>query len=170
MGEYSNVYSPSSTAVRYGFAIGSEKVSFGFAGITAFDGYKNGSDFNIGFLLNPAEVFSLGATLMRLSGGPNEVGLGASFAAGKGFALICDTTIHLTDWSGYARVALKPGIKVGTKDAAIALTYGTDYSEQIDKDVGISVSATLGTSSLIEGYYNHGGEHYNYGVSLGMGF
>lgn len=163
--DHDSYFSSARTGARYGLAVGTEKMSFGFSGYSILRN-GSGSYFNLGLLLNPGEELSFGAVMKGLGSGYNEFGLGATFAAGKGFAIVLDGVAN----SDFSQKSIKPGIKVGTQSAALSVSYGTDYTQSFDYYWTFAGSTQIDKSVLLEFYYNYGSYLYNYAMSCSVSF
>jgi hypothetical protein len=156
--------SPSSTSLFYGLGISAGSgFSVGLSGRTGISN-AGGTGINAGVLYAGSLPFRLGATVMGISSGVNEWGLGIAGKVGP-VDLLLDSAYN----PGSESVGLKPGIKIGNADAALSLSYGfveATGTTQLADGFTAGAGFKLGPST-IQLYYNEFATFYA-AVTVGL--
>ncbi len=158
---------PSASRAYYGLAVASQALhlSLGAAGFTPISP-SGDSTFNLGVSIEPSPGVRLAATARDVSSGPDEYGVGLAVSASNDVDLVGDATFD----GDYKRPAVSPGIRVGSQQAALTVSYGfrldsktSFHSEEIREGVALAGGIRLGTSANLQVYYN---QMSKYGATL----
>jgi hypothetical protein len=145
----------------YGVAVGTPTFSLGVAGKTGLVN-SSGSTFNVGTLFSVGSETRVGLTARGIDNGVNEWGAGVDFKLGQGADLVFDAAAD----QNLHNPQVKPGLKVGSNEAALTISYGTGAREEFADGFSAGASFQFASRSTLEIQYNAGGDLSKYFIAL----
>jgi hypothetical protein len=148
----------------YGLAVGTQAFSLGLAGRTGVVN-SSGTTLNAGTLFSVGSSAKIGITARDINNGVSEWGAGVAFGVGQGVDLVFDSAAD----ENLKNIEVKPGIKVGSQQAALTISYGTGAREEFADGFTAGASFQFASKTILEIQYNAGGDLSKYYASLTFG-
>jgi hypothetical protein len=163
-GTYTTTNTAEGAYFALGFGLESIHTQLGFSGTIGISP-STGSNFNAGLLFMPTSAWSLGLTAIGLanSGGIGELGAGLGLHLSPNVSFIVDAAFS----NSLTYLAVQPGLKVGTDNAAITISYGSGSGSSQLANSALAAGGALKFANrlLWEIYYNKFSTYYT-GISF----
>jgi hypothetical protein len=148
----------------YGVAVGTQNFSLGIAGKTGLSN-SSGTSINVGTLFSVGSSTEIGVTARDVNNSVSEWGAGFAFGVNPGIDLVLDAAAD----SNLKNLEVKPGLKVGSPQAALTISYGTGAREEFADGFTAGASFQFASRSTLEIQYNAGGDFSKYFAALTFG-
>jgi hypothetical protein len=145
----------------YGLAVGTGSFTLGVAGRTGVVN-SSGTALNAGALFSVGSSAKIGITARDINQSVSEWGAGVAFGVGQGVDLVFDSAAD----NNLKNIEVKPGLKVGSQQAALTISYGTGAREEFADGFSAGASFQFASRAIFEVQYNAGGDLSKYYASL----
>jgi hypothetical protein len=145
----------------YGLAVGNQSFTLGLAGHTGIVN-SSGTTLNLGTLFSVGSSARIGITAIDINNGVSEWGAGVAYRVQQGVDLVLDSAAD----EDFKNIEVKPGIKVGSQQVALTVSYGTGSREEFSDGLTAGASFQFASKTLLEVQYNPGGDLSKYYASL----